>query len=146
MKTLREILLEQHRSAVPELDAIRREIVARLDRRDAGAQNRAADLASLCLGAAKIFWHELFFPCRRLWTGLAVIWVLILVVNVSLHDRPPAGGTAKSSSTAGLIMILKDQQKILAELVGDRAGPADSDRPKTFSPKPRTERIEMLTV
>jgi len=44
------------------------------------------------------------------------------------------------------MMTLKDQQKILAELLTDRSAPRDVDRQKSFSPKPHTERVEILTV
>ena len=89
-------------------------------------------------------WRELIWPCRRIWTGLATAWVLILAANVSLNAHSPA--IAKSGPSSEMMMTLKDQQKILAELLTDRCAPRDVDRQKSFSPKPHTERVEILTV
>ena len=89
-------------------------------------------------------WRELIWPCRRIWTGLAAVWIFILAANVSLNEHSPA--IAKSGPTSEMTMTLKDQQKILAELLTDRSAPHDVDRQKIFSPKPHTERLEITTV
>jgi hypothetical protein len=39
-----------------------------------------------------------------------------------------------------------DQQEILAELLADRFAPREVESRKTFSPKPRTGRAEILLV
>jgi hypothetical protein len=123
MKTPREILLERHRTAVPQLDAIRREIVDATFRR----RNLVATL-----------WGELILPSRRVWSGLAAAWLLILVVNFAERDPAPAG----KMITAPVIMSLADQQRMLSERFADRSPAADADREKTFSPKPRTEKFQ----
>jgi hypothetical protein len=144
MKTPREILLEQHRSVAPKLDAIRREVVGELNNEGAKTQSWAADFVSWCLGGSKQLWLELIWPCRRIWAGLAAVWVLILAANISLHEQSPA--IFRSGPSSEMMMTLKDQQKILAELLTDHSTPPDADRQKIFSPKPRTEGMEMLTT
>ena len=91
------------------------------------------------------WWREMIRPYRRVWAGLAVAWVLLLAVNVSMRDE--AGGPArKSPSTPGMIAALKDQQKTLSELLGDQAALPEVDRPRVYLPKPRTERAQVSAV
>ena len=96
------------------------------------------------MGWPIILWRELIWPSRRIWTGLAAVWVLILAANISLREHSPA--IVKSGPSSEIMMSLKDQQKILAELLNDHSVPRGADRQKIFSPKPRTEGVENLTV
>jgi hypothetical protein len=145
MKTARDILFARHQAAVPKLDAIRREVVAGLNRQDAKAQSPATSLMSWCLGGANKLWLELVWPCRRIWTGLAAVWILIFIVNFSQR-----GGSqtmmAKSAPTPEMMMSFRDQQQLLNELFADRSLPVEAERPKVFSPKPRTETMRFETV
>ena len=34
----------------------------------------------------RLSFRELIWPCRRIWMGLAAVWVIILAVNFSAHD------------------------------------------------------------
>ena len=86
MKTPRDILFARHQAAAPKLDAIRREVVAGLNHQATKAPSPAINLVSWCLGGSKKLWQELIWPCRRIWTGLSVIWILIFIVNFSQRD------------------------------------------------------------
>jgi hypothetical protein len=145
MKTPREILLARHRAAVPQLDAIRRSVVAELNRPATREQNFLASLVAGLRNGCNPLWRELVWPCRRVWTGLAVVWILILAVNFSQRDRTSAA-LVKSTPTAGMMMTFSDQQKMLNELFADRSLPAEAERPRIFSPKPRTEAANFLTA
>jgi anti-sigma factor RsiW len=90
------------------------------------------------------WWQEVIWSSRRVWVGLAAVWIVLLVVNLSGREQSPA--IAKSGPSTAMIMALRDQQRILAELLPDNFVPPDTDRPKFFLPKPRTERMKMLTV
>ncbi len=142
MKTPREILLARHQATAPKLDAIRQSTVAAVCDRRNFAERRSQTAATTIF---QTIWLELILPCRRIWTGLAAVWILIFIVNISQHD-----GTqtiiAKSSPSPEIMMTFRDQQKLLNELFADRSMPADGDRPKIFSPKPRTETLELLTA
>ena len=146
MKTPREVLMQQHRSAQPKLDVIRQSAVAAVCNRPTATnpadKRRRPSIANTAI--LRTLWHELVRPCRGVWTGLAVVWILIFAVNLSLRDRSPAD--ARKASAPETTMALKDQQRILAELLSDRPISADADRQKIFSPKPRTERIELTTT
>jgi hypothetical protein len=45
-----------------------------------------------------------------------------------------------------MMMTLRDQQKLLIELLADRSFVADAEWPRIYLPKPRTETFELLTV
>jgi hypothetical protein len=138
MKTPREILLEQHRPVESKLDAIRNEVVAQCRE---GRRVAVAKSVLTCLPL--LLWRELIFPSRRTWAGIAAAWVLILVVNFSLRDTGQSGA---AKVTAPEMMSFQEQQKLVNELLADRFVPVDFDRPKTFTPRPRSERVAVLTV
>ena len=145
MKTPRDILFTRHQSAAPKLDAMRREVVAGLNHQDTKAQSRAVNLVSWCLDGSNKLWLELIWPCRRIWAGLAAAWILLLLVNVSQRDGSQTM-IAKSAPRAEMMMTFRDQQKLLDELFADRSLPADAERPSNFSPKPRTQIMELLAA
>jgi hypothetical protein len=143
VKTPRDILFTRHEAATPKLDVIRREAVAGLKRPDAKAQSGPTNLVAWCLGVPNKLWLELIWPCRRIWSGLVAVWILIFIVNFSQRDGSQTM-IAKSAPTPEMMMTFRDQQKLLDELLADRYLPADIERPRIFSPKPRTETTELL--
>lgn len=145
MKTPRDILLNRHRAAAPKLDAIRHAVVGELSHQKTKEQGFPASLAAALLGGSNKLWLELVWPSRRIWTGLAAVWVLLAIVNISQRDGSQVH-LAKSSSPAAMTMTFRDQQKMLNELFADRSVPAEADRPRIFSPKPRTETMRLETV
>jgi len=145
MKTSREILFARHQSNAPKLDAIRREVVAGLNHQDTKAQSGAVNLVSWCLGGSNKLWLELIWPCRRIWSGLAAVWILIFIINFAQRDGSQ-DANAKSAPTAGVMMAFGEQEKLLNELLADRSLPVEADRPRNFTPKPRTETIRFLII
>jgi hypothetical protein len=147
MKTPREILLSRHQAAEAKLDGVRESIVATLGERrppvmqTAGAKGSEwlAILASFCRRCAAAPWQELILPSRRLWTGLAAVWVVLLVINFSQRDT---GGAARSIHAPAVMVSWQVQQRWVNELLADRADrmtPPDIDRPRNVIPRPRTE-------
>jgi hypothetical protein len=92
------------------------------------------------------WWQDVFRPYRRVWAGLAAVWVVILAGNFSLRDHSPALATKSAPRSQEIIMALNDRQKIMAELLQDHSIPREAERPRSFSPKPRTEYARILTV
>ncbi|HZL13265.1 MAG TPA: hypothetical protein VFC85_03905 [Verrucomicrobiae bacterium] len=139
MKTPRDILFARHENVEPKLDAIRLSVARELNNKETREQSFQEFFASLFLGCSKNFWDELIFPCRRIWTGLAAIWILIFVVNLSQRD--PAEMMARKSPPPSpeMIMAFRQQEKLLAELIGSNE-PRIAEPPKTFSPRPSSER------
>jgi len=146
MKTPRDILLERHQATAPKLDAIRREalnVAADVNRRKQPV--RELTFAATLANAIRLSFLELVWPCRRIWIGLTAVWILLFIVNVSQRDGSQTV-TAKSGPSPEMIMTLKDQQKILAELLTDHSVPHDTERQTIFPPKPRTQSAEILTA
>ena len=141
MKTPREILLERHQAAAPKLDAIRQSAVAAVcDHRI--SDERRSQTATMIL---KTFWLELVWPCRRIWTGLAAVWVLIFVFNLSQRD-PSELMARKSSPTPEMILAFQQEEMLLNKLLGPNE-PSAAEKPKTFPPRPSSERrIETMTA
>jgi len=147
MKTPRDILLEQHRSATPKLDAIRREVVEGLNIQDAKARSQATGFVSSLLGCSNKLWLELVWPCRRIWTGLAAAWVLIFVFNFSQRDPSELMARKSPPPSPEMILAFRQQERLLAELIGSSETRAAEPPPKPFSPQPRSEgTIEILMV
>ena len=145
MKTPREILFARHRAVAPKLDTIRREVMAELNHQDTKAQSWAANLAFWCLGGSKQLCQELILPCRRTWAVLAAVWIMLFIVNVSQRDNI-SSVTGTSARSGGAVMSLQTQQRWMNELLADRSSPPEAERPRIFTPKPRTETTETATV
>jgi len=151
MKTPREILAEKHKAATPKLDAIRRESVEQCQNiirkamealppsppsgERAGMRGRSV---------LQLIWYELFLPSRRIWTGLTAIWIVILAVNFSMRDQ--SGVTMAKSTTPEMVQSFKQQQQLLAQLIGP-SDPTVAEPPKSYTPRPSSQRFpEMLTA
>jgi hypothetical protein len=139
MKTPRELLFTRHQSAAPKLDAIRQQVI------EQQCRTVRRDITESSIHFITQAWMELVWPCRRIWTGLAVVWVLLAIINISQRDSSPAV-MAKTTSTREMVTMFRDQQKMLNELLADRALPVEAERPRTFAPKPRTESNEITIV
>lgn len=143
MKTPREILLARHQAAEPRLDAIRRAVVHELNNQDAKAPSGVTVFASLCRRCFAAPWRELILPSRRIWTGLAAVWILIFIINVSLRDNV-SSVTGQPVRSPAVMMSWQAQQRWLNELFADRSTPPEADRLRNAAPKPRTEKYEMM--
>jgi hypothetical protein len=146
MKTPREILFQQHQSAAPKLDAIRREAVkvaADVNRRKQPV--RELTFTAALANAIRLSFLELIWPCRRIWAGLAAVWVLIFIVNFSQRDNM-SSVTGKTVRPGEMIMSLQAQQRWMNELLADRSAPPEADRSRNFAPKPRSETPGTATV
>jgi len=88
----------------------------------------------------------ILWPHPKAWAGLAAVWILILAVNVSMRDPSPVRAEKSSPPSPEVIVELRQQQRMLAELIGPR-DISDADRSKSFVPQPRSERpFEILVT
>ncbi|HTY88289.1 MAG TPA: hypothetical protein VMB80_12550 [Candidatus Acidoferrum sp.] len=143
MKTPREILLDRHRAAEPKLEAIRREVVA-AEFHGPGRVSSVSPSESLKtpetgkMPVLLLIWREVIWPCRRIWTGLAAVWLLILAVNLSMRD-PVSNITGKPVRSGAVMISWQTQQRWMSELLTERPMPPEADRPRNVVPGPRTE-------
>ena len=146
MKTPREILLARHRTVEPKLDAIRREAVkaaADVNRRKQPV--RELTFAAALANAIRLSFRELVWPCRRTWAALAAVWIALFIFNASQRDKSELAARKLPPPSPEAIMAWRQQEKLLAELIGPSA-PGDVERRKIFLPKPRTETVEFLAT
>lgn len=92
------------------------------------------------------WWHDMIWPCRRTWAGLAAVWVVILAGNYSLQNHSPSLAAKSPPPPQEMLMSFKDQQKILADLWTDYAVPREAVRREFLAPKPRTESVMVLAT
>jgi hypothetical protein len=145
MKTPLEILFTRHQTASPKLDAVRREVVAVAADVNRRKPVREFTFAATLAKTVTLPFQELIWPCRRIWTGVAAVWILIFTVHFSLRDDA-GGGAGKTVRSAEIVMSLQAQQRWMNELFADRLTPPDADRPRNFTPKPRSEKFQTATV
>lgn len=88
---------------------------------------------------------SLLWPHPAAWAGLAAVWILILAVNFSMRDQSPVLAEKSSPPAPEVIVELRQQQRLLAELIGSR-DTRDADRSKSFVPQPRSERAEFMAA
>ena len=136
MKTPRDILFARHQNAAIKLDAIRREVL----KAEFQDENQILSFVNLPLA----LWCELFWPSRRIWAGLAAIWILIFVVNFSQRDKSEMMAGKTPLPSPEMILVFRQQERLLAELTDQKEAPI-AEPPKLFLPQPRSEgRIEIL--
>jgi hypothetical protein len=87
----------------------------------------------------------ILWPHPKAWAGLAAVWILIFAVNFSTRDQSPALAEQSSPPSPEVIMELRQQQRLLAELIGPR-DIRNADRSKSFVPQPRSERAEIVAA
>jgi hypothetical protein len=133
MKTPREILLHHHRTAMPQLDTLRREVVRQLTAR------QPSRFTSWVLYFPRDFWCQMIWPARRIWTGLAATWLLLLVANLSLRTGTPQRTAAISSNSYGFVLSVREQEQLLGEF-NEPLAPKKAERPQPSLPQPRTDR------
>ena len=81
----------------------------------------------------------LFWPSPRAWGALAAVWVLLLGLNFMSGDAAETGGKRSRGSSSQTLLALREQQRVLTELLGPRE-PQPAEPPKVVSPRPRSER------
>jgi hypothetical protein len=149
MKTPRDILFARHQSTVPKLDTIRRQIVSAEFLQVGQASSLSPSKKTKQSETGKmpvllLIWHELVWPSRRVWEGLAAVWILIFVFNFSQRDPSELVARKTPPPSPEMILTFRQQEKLLAELIGPNEAQA-VESPKPFLPQPRSEgRIEIL--
>ena len=97
-------------------------------------------------GTVGQWYREVIWPWRRVWAGLAMVWLGIFAGNVSFPGPETALSAKASPRSQEMLMSFRDQQRILAELLPDSVVPHDADRQRPYLPKPRTERIQVVAA
>ena len=144
MKTPREILLDRHRSAGPKLDAVREAaLAAAFTGTEQSTKHPAEIRAPFVIRVAHVLWRELFLPCRGIWAGLAAVWMVILVMNLSAGEKHTQLATVSSPPDKQVLAVLREQKEMLTQFVEPMI-PSPAVRPKT--PGPHGELLQTITL
>jgi len=135
MKTPRAVLFQHHDNTDARLDALRHKVVAELP------SATIARRESLPLQLALFVWRELILPARRIWAGLATIWLITIALNIaSREDKPQAITQSNAASdTPEVQQALKQQRLLYAELAGLKKPTPTNPSPAPL-PGPRSQR------
>jgi hypothetical protein len=74
------------------------------------------------------------------------VWIALFIFNVSQRDKSELAARKLPPPSPEAIMAWRQQEKLLAELIGSSETAGDAERRKIFLPKPRTENAEFLAV
>jgi hypothetical protein len=120
MNKPREVLLERHRDAEPELERICQRLLAGLP----GAPGqRPSVLLARC-------WQELFWSCRRAWTGVAAAWgAMVLIHLLALEPARPEAALAILSREE-IAWLVKENTRLQASGPSLPREPAIDSRPR----------------
>ena len=135
MKTPRQLLLERHRSAEADLDKIRQAVVS---------QNlRKAEMAPESVSFLERLWLELFVPARGIWAGIAVTWLIILVLHGVTIEQGESVAKEAAPTKTQVEFALREKQRILAEINEDFTV---ADKPKAIAPRPRSDTLSATRI
>jgi hypothetical protein len=102
----------------------------------------AVPAAPSSFAAHHSFWQRLssvLWLEPKAWGCLAAVWVVIFALHLVASGGTPRTTMAAAPSSSQIIMAIKDQQQLLAELIGGRET-QEIDRPKRSTPQPHSER------
>jgi hypothetical protein len=134
MKLPREILLAKHRVAEAKLEEVTRRVVAGME-----GEAKAGTGFIEWLGALpRSFWREVILPARRIWAGLAAVWVVIAVANLDFRASAPRMAAASSSAGAGYFARMREEEKWATAFTG-APEPMAAEPPKHRLPQPHAE-------
>ncbi len=132
--TLRELLLEQHRAADAELESICNQL---LPGGNSELEREAVSEPLAPLPISRFFlrvWTELFWCCRYIWGGLAVIWVLVAVFQLASVESTAPGKSQGASASS--VSFLVAQKRLQLELREPPPTQSPSGGPQTSRQKP----------
>jgi len=136
MKTPLDILLARHQATAPKLDTLRRDVI--------NSQFRQRNIAVIILGFPTLLWRELVWPSRRIWMGLAAIWLFLLGINFSMRDHSQAT-MAKVMPSPPMILAFRQQQQLMSELLNPTDVPVAEPK-KPYAPRPGSQRRRETTT
>jgi hypothetical protein len=88
-------------------------------------------------------WQELIRPCRRIWLGMATLWLGILTFNLMTNGISPVAPNDTSRSNPEVFAAWKEQRKFMAQLLDPGATPPVVEERR---PRPRSDRRQMLLL
>ncbi len=88
-------------------------------------------------GFWRTVWLELILPSRYAWSGMAALWVAMLVINGQLSDHQTNEAGTRVASTQEIMQAWAEQNRVLALLIRPAA---DLPTPPPYIPRPRSQK------
>jgi len=147
MNTPRMILLRRHRAVEPRLDEIRQSVLSSVRRTESvAAQQSESASRERSAGWSVTVWRELIWSCRRAWAGLALIWLVVLGLNITTRDEPSVLAVSTLPPSPEVLAALREQGQLLSELLKSQAIPAEQKRESALPPRRSDRRSTVVTV
>jgi hypothetical protein len=86
---------------------------------------------------------RLLWPHPKAWAGLAALWVAMIVVQFASSDPASHAGNRAETLSPDAMVMLKQQQKLLGELV-QQSSPIEPSRTKPNVQQPRSDRRKTI--
>ena len=113
MKTPRELILERHQAAEAKLETIRAEDLAKYARASAAQPSVRVQPSFSLAAAARQFWQESIWPWRRIWLGMATVWLVLLTLNLATNERPKMARHKTPPPSPELMAALREQRRLM---------------------------------
>jgi hypothetical protein len=84
-------------------------------------------------------WFELIWPARRIWAGLAAVWVTLAIFNFTQGGGREVMVATATVPAAEVRLAFQEQQRLLAEILGPPLAAAVAEPPRR-GPQPRSDR------
>jgi hypothetical protein len=84
-------------------------------------------------------WRELIWPCRRTWAGLALVWAVILSVQIASGDSEEVVARDTPSLSPQWLMAMRQQNLLQAGLI-EQSEAAATVQIKAAPSRPRSQR------
>jgi hypothetical protein len=91
-----------------------------------------------------LIWRDLLWPHPKAWAGLAAVWIAILALNFSTRDHSEIVAKKSAPPSPEVVAELRQEKLLFAQWFG--SSDAREAEPPKFFPRPRTERVEILTA
>ena len=133
MKTPRQVLCDQHRSAEPQLDAIRRRALASL----VGPLSAPARATPAAPGSNSL--RPLLLSLRWHLSGLAAAWIMVAFLSLQGSPAPVSAAARQGLPTPRQIVmaLLENRRQVVEQIDLPPAEPAPASRPVV--PRRRSE-------
>jgi hypothetical protein len=146
MRSPREILLGRHQATRAKLDEVRRRALATaFDTAEPARAVEPGEDFPWLRALAQALWAELVWPCRRVWIGLAMVWLIIAVLHLAIDEagvNRPARATRPGPQLANL---LREQNQFRAQLLETRTLEPTAELPPDSIPKARRPRSQVAS-
>ena len=90
-------------------------------------------------------WLEIVWPARRIWAGLAAVWVALAICNFTQAGRGETVVAKTAVPAMEMRLAFQEQQRLLAEILGSPPAAAPAEPPRR-SPQPRSDRRDKFTM